>query len=49
MTNSRVKTRKRLLYDEEQALLSIIEPKTFKEACKSDDWINAMNEELDQI
>ena len=27
----------------------IIEPKTFKESCKSEDWVSAMNEELDQI
>ena len=30
--DSGVKTRRKLLYDEKQALLSIIEPKTFKEA-----------------
>ena len=27
----------------------MVEPKTFAEASKSDDWIKAMNEELDQI
>ena len=27
----------------------IVEPKTFKEACKSEDLINAMNDELDHI
>ena len=37
------------MFDEEQALLSIVEPKTFKEACRSKDWINTMNDELDQI
>ena len=31
-TDSRFKTRRKLLYDEEQALLLIVEPKTFKEA-----------------
>ena len=41
-----VKTRRKLI-DEEQAILSIIEPKTFKEACKIEDWVSAMNEELD--
>ena len=40
---------RRKLFDEEQALLSIVEPKTFKEACKSEEWISAMNDELDQI
>ena len=40
---------RRKLFDEEQALLSIVEPKTFKEACKSEDWISAMNDELDKI
>lgn len=34
---------------DEQALLSVVEPKTFAEANKSDDWIKSMNEELDQI
>ena len=47
--DSGFKTRRKLLYDEEQALLSIVETKTFKEACKSEDWINAMNDELNQI
>ena len=47
--DSGVKTRRKLLYDEEQALLSIVELKKFKEACKIEDWINAMNDELDQI
>jgi hypothetical protein len=37
------------MYKSEQALLSLIEPKTFAEASKDEDWIKAMNEELDQI
>ena len=35
--------------DVEQALLSIVEPKNFTESSKSDEWVKAMNEELDQI
>ena len=35
---SRVKTR-RQLPDVEQALLSIVEPKNFTEANKSDEWV----------
>ena len=46
--NIGVKTR-RQLPDVEQALLSIVEPKNFTEANKSDEWVKAMNEELDQI
>jgi hypothetical protein len=30
-------------------LLSQIEPSSIKEACKDDNWVKAMNEELDQI
>jgi hypothetical protein len=30
-------------------MISLIEPKNFAEASKSEDWIKAMNEELDQI
>jgi hypothetical protein len=30
-------------------MISTIEPKSFAEASKSEDWIKAMNEELDQI
>jgi hypothetical protein len=30
-------------------MLSQIKPKTFAEASKDEDWIKAMNEELDQI
>ena len=33
----------------EQALLSIVEPKNFTKSSKSDEWVKAMNEELDQI
>ena len=36
-------------YFNEQALLSVVEPKKFTEASKNDVWIKAMNEELDQI
>ena len=34
---------------QDQALISLIEPKTFAEANKNNDWINVMNDELDQI
>ena len=44
--NAGVKTR-RQLPDVEQALLSIVEPNNFTEASKSDEWVKAMNEELD--
>jgi hypothetical protein len=44
-----VETRKKLTFDSEQAMLSLIEPKSFKEANKSKDWIKAMDGELDQI
>ena len=43
-----VSTRRKLLFNE-QVLLSVVEPKNFVEAKKYDDWIKAMNEELDQI
>ena len=33
----------------EQALLSIVEPKNFTESNKSDEWVKAMNEELDYM
>ena len=33
----------------EIALLSHIEPTSIKEVCKDENWVNAMNEELDQI
>jgi hypothetical protein len=44
-----VQTRRQLLYQTEITLLSHIEPSSIKEACKYDNWVNAMNEELDQI
>jgi hypothetical protein len=44
-----VETRRKLSFDSEQAMLSLIEPKSFKESRKSKYWIEAMNEELDQI
>ena len=31
------------------ALLSCIEPNSIKKACKDENWIEAMNEELNQI
>ena len=34
---------------QEQALISLVEPNNFAEARKNNDWINAMNDELDQI
>jgi hypothetical protein len=37
------------MYKSEQALLSLIEPKTFAYSIKYEDWIKSMNEELDQI
>ena len=43
-----VSTRRKLLFNE-QALLSVLERKNFTEASKNDEWIKAMNEELDQI
>jgi hypothetical protein len=44
-----VETRRRLTYESEQIMLSLIEPKTFAKVGKDEDWIKAMNEELDQI
>ena len=41
-------TKKKLLFNE-QALLSVVEPKKFVESNKDDDWIKAMDEELDEI
>ena len=41
-------TRRKLLFNE-QALLSVVEPKNFAESSKDDDWIKSMNEDLDQI
>ena len=50
--NEGVQTRRKLIKDSEQshvAFLSLTEPKNFEEASQDDDWIRAMNEELDQI
>ena len=44
-----VQTRRQMLYQIEITLLSYIEPSSIKEACKDENWVNAMNEELDQI
>ena len=34
---------------QEQALISLVEPKNFAEARKNNDWISGMNDELDQL
>jgi hypothetical protein len=47
--NDGVHTIRQLLYQTKIALLSHVEPSSIKEACKYVNWINAMNEELDQI
>jgi hypothetical protein len=47
--NVEVETRRRLTFQSEQAIISLIEPKTFLEARKDEDLIKSMNEELDQI
>jgi hypothetical protein len=50
--NKGVQTRRQLIRSPEHAnlsLLSKIEPKNFEEASKDKNWVNAMNEELDQI
>jgi hypothetical protein len=50
--NNGVHTRRKLIKDSEQshvAFLSMIEPTNFDEANQHDDWIRAMNGELDQI
>jgi hypothetical protein len=44
-----VKTRRQLLYQTKITFLSHIEPNSIKEACKYENLVNAMNEELDQI
>ena len=43
-----VSTRRRLMF-QEQALISLVEPKTFTKSSKNNDWINAMNDKLNQI
>ena len=40
---------RRIVMFQEQALISLVEPKKFAEARKNNDWINAMNDELDKI
>jgi hypothetical protein len=47
--NAGVEIRRKLTCDSEQAMLSLIEPKSVKESRKIKDWIKAMDEELDQI
>ena len=47
-----VQTRRKLIKASEQsqvAFLSMFEPKNLEEASEDEDWIRAMNEELDQI
>jgi hypothetical protein len=44
-----VHTRRHLLYQTILSLLSKIEPSSIKEACKDENCVNAMNEELNQI
>lgn len=47
--NDGVATRRKIVDRIKKALLSVIEPKTVEEANKDENWIKAMNEELDQI
>jgi hypothetical protein len=47
--NDGVQTRRQMLYQTELALFSHIEPTSIKVACKDENWVKAMNEELDQI
>jgi len=50
--NKGFETRTKLLRSQEHEnmfLMSKIEPKNFKEANKDENWVNSMNEELDQI
>jgi regulator of extracellular matrix RemA (YlzA/DUF370 family) len=42
--NARVETRRKLTFDSEHAMLSMIEPKSLKEAKKSKNWTKEMNE-----
>jgi hypothetical protein len=44
-----VQTRRQLLYQTKISFLSHIEPNSIKEACKDENLVNAMNEELDHI
>jgi hypothetical protein len=50
--NEGVQTRRKLIKDSEQShfsFLSMTEPTNFEESSQEDNWIRAMNEELDQI
>jgi hypothetical protein len=47
--NDGVHTRRQLMYQKKIALLSHIEPRSIKDACKYENWVKAMNEELYQI
>ena len=47
--NDGVHTRRQLLYQTKIALLSHFETRSIKEESKDENWIKAMNEELDQI
>jgi hypothetical protein len=50
--NKGVQEKRKLIKDSEKyqiAFLFMIKPEFFYEANKHDDWIRAMNEELDQI
>jgi hypothetical protein len=47
--NAGVEIRRKITFDSEQAMLFLIEPKSFKESNKCKDWIKSMDEELDQI
>ncbi|CAN1272233.1 Retrovirus-related Pol polyprotein from transposon TNT 1-94 [Linum perenne] len=40
---------KRTLFSSEHAMISLIEPKNYKEALKDEHWISAMQEELNQF
>jgi regulator of extracellular matrix RemA (YlzA/DUF370 family) len=44
-----VETRRKLVFNSEQEMVSLIEPNLVKEAIESKDWIKSMNEELDKI
>jgi hypothetical protein len=47
-----VQTRRKIIKNTEQShisFISMLEPKNFNEDSKDDHWVNAMNDELDQI
>ena len=48
-TSDEILTRRQLMYQIEIAYLSHIEPTSIKESCKDENWVKAMNEELDRI